>query len=71
MVGNQEEERRSVHFYAKKNSKDMLIFIVTDICNYYNMDMPLICINYLERVNKKSLLIEKHDFRKDINIYEK
>ena len=38
MLGNQEEER-SVHFQARKISKGMLIFVVADIWNCYNMDM--------------------------------
>ncbi len=38
MLGNQEEER-SVHFQGRKISKDMLIFVVADIWNCYNMDM--------------------------------
>ena len=38
MLGNQEEER-SVHFQGRKISKGMLIFIVADIWNCYNMDM--------------------------------
>lgn len=38
MLGNQEEER-SVHFQGRKISKGMLIFVVADICNCYNMDM--------------------------------
>ena len=36
--GNQEEERKSVHF-CSINAKGMLIFIVADIWNCYNMDM--------------------------------
>ena len=38
MLGNQEEER-SVHFQGRKISKGMLIFVVADIWNCYNMDM--------------------------------
>ena len=38
MLGNQEEER-SVHFQGRKISKGMLIFVVADIMNCYNMDM--------------------------------
>ena len=38
MWGNQEEER-SVHFQGRKISKGMLIFVVADIWNCYNMDM--------------------------------
>ena len=38
MLGNQEEER-SVHFQGRKISKGMLIFVVADILNCYNMDM--------------------------------
>ena len=38
MLGNQEEER-SVHFKGRKISKGMLIFVVADIWNCYNMDM--------------------------------
>ena len=38
MLGNQEEER-SVHFQGRKLSKGMLIFVVADIWNCYNMDM--------------------------------
>ena len=38
MAGNQEEER-SVHFQGRKISKGMLIFVVADIWNCYNMDM--------------------------------
>ena len=38
MLGNQEEER-SVHFQGRKISKGMLIFVVADIRNCYNMDM--------------------------------
>ena len=38
MLGNQEEER-SVHFQGRKISKGMLIFVVADISNCYNMDM--------------------------------
>ena len=34
--GNQEEERKSVHF-CSINAKGMLIFIVADIWNCYNM----------------------------------
>ncbi|MCR0394366.1 dihydrofolate reductase family protein [[Clostridium] innocuum] len=37
-MGNQEEER-SVHFQGRKISKGMLIFVVADIWNCYNMDM--------------------------------
>lgn len=38
MLGNQEEER-SVHSQGRKISKGMLIFVVADIWNCYNMDM--------------------------------
>jgi len=38
-VGNQEEERKSMYFQCRKYLKDMLIFIVADIWNCYNMDM--------------------------------
>ena len=38
VLGNQEEERKSVHF-CSINAKGMLIFIVADIWNCYNMDM--------------------------------
>ena len=38
MLANQEEER-SVHFQGRKISKGMLIFVVADIWNCYNMDM--------------------------------
>ena len=38
MLGNQEEER-SVHFQGRKISKGMLIFVVADLWNCYNMDM--------------------------------
>ena len=38
MLGNQEEER-SVHFQGRKISKGMLIFVVADIWNCYNMDI--------------------------------
>ena len=38
MLGNQEEER-SVHFQGRKISKGMLIFVVADVWNCYNMDM--------------------------------
>lgn len=38
MLGNQEEER-SVHFQGRKISKGMLIFVVADMWNCYNMDM--------------------------------
>ena len=38
MLGNQKEER-SVHFQGRKISKGMLIFVVADIWNCYNMDM--------------------------------
>ena len=38
MLDNQEEER-SVHFQGRKISKGMLIFVVADIWNCYNMDM--------------------------------
>jgi len=38
VLGNQEEER-SVHFQGRKISKGMLIFVVADIWNCYNMDM--------------------------------
>ena len=38
MLGNLEEER-SVHFQGRKISKGMLIFVVADIWNCYNMDM--------------------------------
>ena len=38
MLGDQEEER-SVHFQGRKISKGMLIFVVADIWNCYNMDM--------------------------------
>lgn len=38
MLGNQEEER-SVHFQGRKISKGMLIFVVADIWNCYNIDM--------------------------------
>ena len=38
MLGNQEEER-SVNFQGRKISKGMLIFVVADIWNCYNMDM--------------------------------
>ena len=37
--GNQEEERKSVYVQCRKYSKGMLIFIVADIWNCYNMDM--------------------------------
>ncbi len=38
--GNQEEERKSVHFSRQKNVKGgVLIFVVADIWNCYNMDM--------------------------------
>jgi hypothetical protein len=37
--GNQEEERKSMYFQCRKYLKDMLIFIVADIWNCYNMDM--------------------------------
>ena len=36
--GNQEEERKSVHF-CSINAKGMLIFIVADIWDCYNMDI--------------------------------
>ncbi|EQE22529.1 hypothetical protein [Clostridioides difficile] len=39
MVGNQEEERKSVYVQCRKYLKGMLIFIVADIWNCYNMDM--------------------------------
>lgn len=40
MVGNQEEERKSVYFSRQKNVKGgVLIFVVADIWNCYNMDM--------------------------------
>ena len=39
MAGNQEEERRSVYFYAKENGKGMQIFVVADIWNCYNVSM--------------------------------
>ena len=39
MWGNQEEERKSVHFCFIENAKGMLISIVADIWNCYNMDM--------------------------------
>ena len=38
--GNQEEERKSVYFSRQKNVKGgVLIFVVADIWNCYNMDM--------------------------------
>ena len=37
VVGNQEEERKSVYVQCRKYSKGMLIFIVADIWNCYNM----------------------------------
>ena len=49
--GNQEEERKSVHF-CSINAKDMLIFIVADIWNCYNMDMK-------KATNLKVLIIFK------------
>jgi len=39
VVGNQEEERKSVYVQRRKYSKGMLIFIVADIWNCYNMGM--------------------------------
>ena len=39
MVGNQEEERKNVYVQRRKYLKGMLIFIVADIWNCYNMDM--------------------------------
>ncbi|MFN1805222.1 hypothetical protein ACK2GQ_00265 [Clostridioides difficile] len=39
VVGNQEEERKSVYVQCRKYLKGMLIFIVADIWNCYNMDM--------------------------------
>ncbi|MEX2912603.1 hypothetical protein AB4E29_17200 [Clostridioides difficile] len=38
-MGNQEEERRSLHFQGRKILKGMLIFVVADIWNCYNMNM--------------------------------
>lgn len=49
--GNQEEERKSVHF-CSINAKGMLIFIVADIWNCYNMDMK-------KATNLKVLIIFK------------
>ena len=49
--GNQEEERKSVHF-CSINAKGMLIFIVADIWNCYNMDMKKV-------TNLKVLIIFK------------
>ena len=38
--GNQEEERKSVYFSRQKNVKGgVLIIVVADIWNCYNMDM--------------------------------
>ena len=40
VVGSQEEERKSVYFSRQKNVKGgVLIFVVADIWNCYNMDM--------------------------------
>ena len=49
--GNQEKERKSVHF-CSINAKGMLIFIVADIWNCYNMDMK-------KATNLKVLIIFK------------
>ena len=47
VVGNQEEERKSVYFSRQKNVKGgVLIFVVADIWNCYNMDMKK-AINYI------------------------
>jgi len=39
VVGNQEEERKSVYVQCRKYLKGILIFIVVDIWNCYNMGM--------------------------------
>ena len=51
--GNQEEERKSVYFSRQKNVKGgVLIFVVADIWNCYNMDMK-------KATNLKVLIIFK------------
>ena len=53
MVGNQEEERKSVYFSRQKNVKGgVLIFVVADIWNCYNMEMK-------KATNLKVLIIFK------------
>jgi len=41
-IGNQEEERKNVYVQRRKYLKGMLIFIVADIWNCYNMDNKII-----------------------------
>ena len=42
VIGNQEEERKNVYVQRRKYLKGMLIFIVADIWNCYNMDNKII-----------------------------
>jgi hypothetical protein len=52
VIGNQEEERKNVYVQRRKYLKGMLIFIVADIWNCYNMDMK-------KATNLKVLIIFK------------
>lgn len=55
--GNQEEERKSVHFCSIENAKGMLFFIVADICNCYNMDMKKQAKLYLSKHRKNATIM--------------
>ena len=68
MVGNQEEERKSVYFSRQKNVKGgVLIFVVADIWNCYNMDMKK-ATNYV--ISKNILLIcQKTSLQLPVDIF--
>lgn len=68
MVGNQEEERKSVYFSRQKNVKGgVLIFVVADIWNCYNMDMftrNSRLYEYCKSLDFELMIIQAFNFQK-------